>query len=664
MTGRAERAIEVQGRPESWDPKARTLDVCLSTGATVLREDWWSGKKYRETLGMEPGNIRLGRLNNGAPFLLQHASHSPNAQLGTFIDGSARIESGQLWATVRFTDEDLAVARQVEPIIQEIVRGIRRKHSVGYDIHSWRETGVGDDGVADVMIDDWEPYEGSCVVLAADDGAHYRGHPAASDPAGMKPAQQQTREAPMATETAPTPTAPATEPAPVIDLDAVRATAKAEGAREAAATIKARDAGIKVTLRATRLDPKTPAVAAIIDGDMPLDAARNALLSLAADADDAPRISGGHRAQEGANHDVDSTIEGMAGLIMARRFGTKIDDNAGRFRRMTVFDMGVHLTELRGGKSDGDRFDTARRMLMGRDATGALGTSHFPLLIAAVARASLSRGYTARRQLYKLFTGIRRAPDLNVQSELHLDSATDLAAVNEFGDYQFANMTEGKEIWQIARRGRIIKLTPELMLNESKALDALAAAPQMLGDAAARTREKLFFTALTANGAMVDTVAMFHANHGNLIDVGSGAAPSWGQIAAMRAKAWQQTDRSGELIEVELDRFLFPSALEATVATLWAPVNAVQVSEAIPDELKNSQHHISPRLDADSTTAYYGFADPSISPAFVAGELEGRAGPQISDEFDFDSGCLKVLVEDYFGIGRTEYRTVVKNAGA
>ena len=359
--------------------------------------------------------------------------------------------------------------------------------------------------------------------------------------------------------------------------------------------------------------------------------------------------------------ETDHVREGMASYILHRKFGTPMEGSAREFVGQTWFDMGRHCLEMGGSTTRGvDRLTLASRMLMQRDATGALGQSHFPLLVAAVVNKALSRGYGLARILYPIFSAKRVAPDLKALREIYVDSATDLAAVNEFGDYTYATMSEGQEIWYIARRGKIIKLTPELIINDD--LDAVTQVPLRLGESSGRTREKLFWSRVQAATAMADGDPVYHANHNNLL--ASGAAPSWTQIAAMRAKSWQQTDRSGELIEIELDRFAFPSALEGSVAQLWSEITPQQATNAVPEELKRSQRHIAPRLDATSTTAYYGFANPEIHPAFKHGELEGRAGPTITEALDFDSGCLKFLCEDYFGVGATDHRPTVKNPGA
>jgi hypothetical protein len=62
--------------------EARTVDLTFSTGAGVLRTDWYSGKQYLEVLSMDPAHVRLDRLNAGAPLLDSHSAWSVGDVLG------------------------------------------------------------------------------------------------------------------------------------------------------------------------------------------------------------------------------------------------------------------------------------------------------------------------------------------------------------------------------------------------------------------------------------------------------------------------------------------------------------------------------------------------------------------------------------------------------
>jgi hypothetical protein len=54
-------------RSASYDETKNTIQVIWTTGAAARRCDW-DGAEYDEVLSLEPGAVRLERLNDGAPF--------------------------------------------------------------------------------------------------------------------------------------------------------------------------------------------------------------------------------------------------------------------------------------------------------------------------------------------------------------------------------------------------------------------------------------------------------------------------------------------------------------------------------------------------------------------------------------------------------------------
>lgn len=162
-------ALDVRATVGRIDDEARTVDLIFSTGAAVLRSDYWSGKQYREVLSLDPAHVRLDRLNAGGPLLDAHSAWSVGDVLGTVQADSARIEKGKALATVRFSKR-----ADVEPIWQDVRDGIVRSVSVGYRVYKFQEDSPKDGGVATRTAIDWEPFEVSMVPMPADAGARVR----------------------------------------------------------------------------------------------------------------------------------------------------------------------------------------------------------------------------------------------------------------------------------------------------------------------------------------------------------------------------------------------------------------------------------------------------------------------------------------------------------
>ena len=151
----------------SFDQSANTVDVIWTTGAPVRRNDYREGQ-YIEELVLDPGCVRLDRLNAGAPFLNTHSSWSLEDVIGSVVPGSAVVQAGRGLATIQ-----LSRAEGDADVVQKIREGVIRNISVGYAIHAVEKT-EGDHGVPLWRVTDWEPYELSAVPIPADPGAQTR----------------------------------------------------------------------------------------------------------------------------------------------------------------------------------------------------------------------------------------------------------------------------------------------------------------------------------------------------------------------------------------------------------------------------------------------------------------------------------------------------------
>ncbi|AHF05510.1 hypothetical protein MARPU_09550 [Marichromatium purpuratum 984] len=135
------------------DEDARTVEISFSSEAPVER--WWG----REILDHSPEAVRLERLLDGAPLLLDHDT---SQQVG--VIESARIDSDRIGrAQVRFSR-----SAKGEEVFQDVRDGIRTKASVGYLIHELVLEHSSDEDGDTYRITDWEPLEASLVSIPAD----------------------------------------------------------------------------------------------------------------------------------------------------------------------------------------------------------------------------------------------------------------------------------------------------------------------------------------------------------------------------------------------------------------------------------------------------------------------------------------------------------------
>jgi len=142
---------EIDFKPRAIDEENRTVELAFSSEFPVERG------YGMEVLEHSVNNVKLDRLNSGAPLLV---NHSADDQVG--VVERARIDGDKTGrALVRFGNSERA-----KEIYRDVVEGIRRSVSVGYYIlQSKREER---DGVETVRATLWEPLEISLASIPAD----------------------------------------------------------------------------------------------------------------------------------------------------------------------------------------------------------------------------------------------------------------------------------------------------------------------------------------------------------------------------------------------------------------------------------------------------------------------------------------------------------------
>jgi len=135
---------------EELQTEERTLSLAFSSETPVERHFG------TEILDHRAESVRLGRLNNSGPLLV---NHNLDDQVG--VVESARIDPDRFGrAQIRFGKSDRA-----EEIFLDVQDGIRTQVSVGYAIHKMEQT---QENPPVYRVMDFEPYELSIVASGAD----------------------------------------------------------------------------------------------------------------------------------------------------------------------------------------------------------------------------------------------------------------------------------------------------------------------------------------------------------------------------------------------------------------------------------------------------------------------------------------------------------------
>lgn len=667
--------LSIRAAVDSVNEEARTVDLVFSTGAAVERMDFWTGKRYIETLSLEAGHVRLDRLNGGGPLLDAHGAYSVSDQLGAVVPGTVSLTKKEARARVQFSRRTA-----VEEIWQDVRDGLIRSVSVGYRVYKFEETEGKGNTLPVRRAVDWEPFEISMVPIPADAGAKVRdgksdeansceivppGHVArATEPPPAAPTQTPvagattTKETPMIQdrsetiaeprETSPT-QAPAPQPEPT--------------ERDAAVGMeRARVQGIRNACVAARL-PRSFEDKLIADGVSLVDAQSRVFDELRKREDPNPGVPA-PGAGSGILVGDDPIVHKRAGIAnallhRANPVAFKLDDVGREYRGMTLMDIAETFLRARGIRLTG--YSKVERAGMALTRAGMHTTSDFPNLLADVANKLLRAAYEEAPQTWRPISRDVPVADFKARNLLQVGDAPQLLEVLEHGEYVAGTITEAKEQVQLKTYGRMFTITRQALINDDT--NAFAEVPASFGRAARTKESDLAWAQITGNPTMGDGVALFHATHANL--AGAAGAISIDTIGAGRAAMRIQKGIDAVTPLNLSPNYLIVPAAKETIADQFVSNVLIPSAAGSVNPFAGRLTVISePRLDAASATAWYLATNVASVPALFHAMLEGQEGPSVDQELGFDIDGLKIRCRLDVAFKAADWHGIYKNAGA
>lgn len=358
----------------------------------------------------------------------------------------------------------------------------------------------------------------------------------------------------------------------------------------------------------------------------------------------------------GNRHHSDFRAAAIDALLIRGGINVKNPHPAARdFRGYSIVDLArARLSQFGKSTSGMSRADVVQ---------AALTTSDLPDLLANVASKSVMNGFSAEHAVtHTAWTQQSTLVDFKTGKRVALSEAPGLLEIKERGEYENGSLSDAAESIQLKTYGRIVSLSRQMLINDD--LGELTRVPEAMGMAARRTESDIVYTLLTSNPTMRDSVALFHANHSNLVSAGSGAAPSVTTLGAARAAMKRQRGLAGEsFLNIEPRFFIVPVTLQDHAAMLAASITPLSVDEVVPEWIKQLTIISDPRLDENSATAWYLAADPMLHSTIDVAHLDGE--PVFLDQQNgFATDDLRLKVRLDVGAAAVDWRGLYKNAGA
>lgn len=680
-------------QPETFNEDDRTIEVVFSTGSKGKRGFW---TEYFEELSMKKSDIRLERLNQGAPVLNNHSrSNGLEGVIGVVEKAWIRNKEGI--AKIRFSERD-----EVQGIVRDIQSGVIRNVSVGYTVHKYEDVSKKNDEIPTYRAVDWEPMEISFVDIPFDKDSQARSIEnndtyeciierteekdmniedlirAACKKAGLNDEvaedmisreisqdeidgevkralatkeKNDTEETPVVeteveteeTRSQETETEVETEvETPVVDLDAER--------KIAAETERTRGLEIRTVAKDLKLDENL--IDEHIERGTSVDEFRKIAISTKAKSDEANKTNS-HNIEVKDMDKRELRMRGAENALLNRfkKSNYELTEEGKEFRHGSLVDLGRQFLEAEGVSTQG--------LAPIKVAERALHTSSdFKEILANVANKSMMDAYSEVPQTFAPIVNEVEVSDFKEISRTQLHSGAGLSKVNEHGEYEHTTLSESAEKYSIQTFGKIIGVTRQTLVNDD--LGAFTRIPGQMGMKARSLESKMIWALITSNPVMADGNALFSAAHGNL---GSTGPINVANVNEGMSKMMLQTDLDKELIDIMPEFLAGPSIQAATIKQFLGATVPSQDAEINPFKGDLSPI-IERRLDAHSQAAWYLFSSARMIDMIEIARLQGENGPVITQKEGFEIDGLKMKIRYDFGVKVLDHRGFFKNAGA
>jgi len=636
--------LQARVAAESFDEKAGTVELIWTTGARVVRSDYWTGREWAEELVVDSKSVRMDRLNNGAPLLDSHGTRGGvrDAQIGVVEKAWIDDKAGEGRALVRFSKRE-----NLRDLIGDVKDGIVRNVSVGYRIHRIEETEELDEkGRPVTRATDWEPFELSLVPMGADPKARVR----AADEPTKYPCTFVRRGA------EPTMTAKTDDKVTEPVADEVRK----QAAKEATDAERARSGAILKAVRAAKM---ADAIALeLISSGKSIDEARAFVLEKLAEKD----AEGDTRSvtQVGTS-DTEKFRDCVSDALMTRA-GFKIAkpaDGVDEFRYMRIPRLAEFCLQRSGQSTRGMSEQSMCRR--------AMSTSDLPKILANVQGKTLRRAYEEAPQSFAPF--VRRVPvaDFKPVSRTQLGATADLLVVPEGGEITEGKVVDTAQGYKLLKYGRIFSYTWEMAVNDD--LDALARIPAGWGASARRKETQLVYAVLTGNQTMdEDATALFHANHANAFGGAGAGVLSVASLANARKLMRLQrapdgtspaSSSAGPILNLRAAILVVPAALEIDARKFLTDIVADQPGNVNPIRGTIDALVSDATLDASSALIWYMTASPAEADVIELASLDDNESVIVDSQQSFETKGIKTSAVVVRAASAIDFRSFVRSTG-
>lgn len=346
-------------------------------------------------------------------------------------------------------------------------------------------------------------------------------------------------------------------------------------------------------------------------------------------------------------------------------------EGARQFRGMSMLDLCRAEVEFHGMRSWGSSRESVivealrprsdqNRFVRGITKVKRAGyhvAGDFAELLGGTIERALLKGYGEYDDAWRKIVTPVTVNDLREKKLIRFGDAPDLLDIEEDGEYKFAALAESAEGISVAKAGRRIGVTLELIINDD--LDAFGKIPLMFGRSASRKARKGLY-ALVNTGktvTMSDTRAVFNTADGTLT-TGAGHPPDLDGLQLVRKLMRNQPNLAGEPLGIVPRYLLIPDQYELAVDQLIGQDNKdrnpADPADRVPGYLKDMDYWVPTDLsDADGWGA---FADPMEQESIGMATLSDQPEISVMQQEAWKTDGLEFKVRQWLGFAWIDRR--------
>ncbi len=347
-------------------------------------------------------------------------------------------------------------------------------------------------------------------------------------------------------------------------------------------------------------------------------------------------------------------------ILEDKKKGEQRAEAAKRFRDMSLLDVCRQALVFAG-----------QAIPMGREEVirAAFSTMELPIILGNIAKKSLLKGYNSVPATWRKWCSVDSVSDFKEVTGARLTDTGELEQVGNSGEVKYGAATEEYEKYSVATYAKNFGVTRQNIINDD--LRVLTKVPQAMGARASRKAGDLVYAHLMLNGAMTDTVALFHATHLNL---NTTATLAKDKLAAAIVAFMKQVDKDDQPINVEPRILLVPPELRFTASELVKSATIVITGtsdvvrptyNAISDmniEVVTEARLSNATYTGYSATSWYMTGDPNIVDTIVVAFLNGRQEPTL-EQFNAGPNVMGIIYRIFTDVGckSLDFRGMQKN---